>query len=266
MKKLILIPALFLFLLSLALPRTASAQSCCPDTGSSPYKYTYDPATQKCLISGPQGQISVNSNCSSQQFCDTSTKQCVSQSCNTGNCVNDCVCKGGGSSECTVLCKNGSPPPTSSGCGLSSAGRQFCVKTAYNYNVYCSTVSECDEYKKAYANWLNVPQSGTTSKITCTPAGGKTGEGVQTAIGCIPYGDTSAFAGFFIGWGIGIGGGIAFLLTLYAGFMIMTSSGNPERLKAGQELLTSALAGLIMIVFSVFILRIIGVNILGIFK
>ncbi len=91
-------------------------------------------------------------------------------------------------------------------------------------------------------------------------------EAINTAIGCIPFGDPSGFAGFFLGWGVGVGGGIAFLLIVYAGFMIMSSSGNPERLKAGQELLTSALGGLIMLIFSVFILRIIGVNILGILK
>ena len=51
---------------------------------------------------------------------------------------------------------------------------------------------------------------------------------------------------------------------LIAGFQIMTSSGNPERLRAGQELLTSAVAGLILLVFSVFILRTIGIDILGI--
>jgi len=42
----------------------------------------------------------------------------------------------------------------------------------------------------------------------------------------------------------------------------MSSSGNPDRLKAGQELMTSAIAGIIMLIFSVFILRVIGVDIL----
>jgi hypothetical protein len=55
-------------------------------------------------------------------------------------------------------------------------------------------------------------------------------------------------------------------LILYAGFMLMTSTGNPERIKAGQELLTSAISGLILLIFSVFILNFIGINILGIFK
>jgi len=90
---------------------------------------------------------------------------------------------------------------------------------------------------------------------------------INTAIGCIPVlSNTNDFISFVLKWAIGIGGGIAFLLIVYASFMITTSSGNPDRLKAGQELLTSAIAGLIMLIFSIFILRIIGINILGIFS
>ena len=88
--------------------------------------------------------------------------------------------------------------------------------------------------------------------------------GIQTAIGCIHVLEgTDTFLEDLLKWAVGIGGGIAFALMLYAGFMIMTASGNPERIKAGQELLTSAIAGLILLVFSIFILRFIGVDILG---
>ena len=90
---------------------------------------------------------------------------------------------------------------------------------------------------------------------------------LNTAIGCIPILTTKeAFLGFILKWAVGIGGGIAFLLIIYAGFMIITSAGNPERLKAGQELLTSAISGLILLIFSVVILKIIGVDILGLCK
>lgn len=88
---------------------------------------------------------------------------------------------------------------------------------------------------------------------------------LDTAIGCIPVLDSQeAFLGFILKWAIGIGGGIAFLLIVYAGFMIMTSMGNPERLQAGKELLTSAISGLILLILSIFILNIIGVKILAI--
>lgn len=100
-------------------------------------------------------------------------------------------------------------------------------------------------------------QVGGTQELTC-----QGGEGINTAIGCIPISDSNALIGFLLRWAIGVGGGIAFLLIVVAGFQIMTSTGNPERLKAGQELMTSAIAGLIMLIFSVFILRIIGIDIL----
>ena len=90
--------------------------------------------------------------------------------------------------------------------------------------------------------------------------------GISTAIGCIDVlGGQTTFLTELLRWAVGIGGGIAFLLIVYAGFMIMTATGNPERLKAGQELLTSAISGLILLIFSLFILNFIGVNILGIF-
>lgn len=99
---------------------------------------------------------------------------------------------------------------------------------------------------------------------TPNPINGTCGiDAINTAIGCIPFDDATSFAGFFIRWGVGLGGGIAFLLIVYASFLIMTSSGDPQRLKAGQELLTSAIAGLIMLIFSVFLLKFIGVDILN---
>lgn len=84
-----------------------------------------------------------------------------------------------------------------------------------------------------------------------------------TAFGCI---DTTSPAGFttnLMKLGTGVAGGIAFLLILFGGFQIMTSSGNPERLQAGQELVGGSIAGLLLIIFSVFLLRLIGVDILG---
>ncbi len=111
----------------------------------------------------------------------------------------------------------------------------------------------------------SVPGSNSGSNISPTCQGG----GISTAIGCIPVlGDTTGkgLANFLLKWGIGVGSGIAFLLILYAGFMIMTSAGNPERLKAGQELLTSAISGVLLLIFSIFILNFIGIKILGIFS
>lgn len=105
--------------------------------------------------------------------------------------------------------------------------------------------------------------------IFCDESGNPTDEPgdnprIYSAIGCIPVESTQEFVGFLLSWGISIAGGIAFILIVYAGLMIITSAGNPQRLQAGKELITAALSGLMLILIGVFILEFIGVDILNI--
>jgi hypothetical protein len=86
---------------------------------------------------------------------------------------------------------------------------------------------------------------------------------VDTAIGCVNV-SSGDFVTNFFNIGIGIGSMIAFILILFGALQMMTSAGNPEKLNAGKELVTAAITGLLFIIFSIFLLRIIGVNILGI--
>lgn len=86
--------------------------------------------------------------------------------------------------------------------------------------------------------------------------------GIPTAIGCIrtnPVELTKSFLKF----ALGISGGLAFLLMIFGAFQMLTSAGNPETLNAGKERLTSAVIGLLLIIFSVLLLQIIGFDILG---
>lgn len=85
---------------------------------------------------------------------------------------------------------------------------------------------------------------------------------INTAIGCIPVANTQEFTQFLLSWGAGIAGGIAILLIIYGGYLVVTSSGNPQKLQAGKELITSAVMGLLLLMLGAFILRLIGVNIL----
>ncbi len=87
---------------------------------------------------------------------------------------------------------------------------------------------------------------------------------VQTAIGCIDASGPSGITQTFFNIGVGIAGGIAFLLILYGGFTMMVSAGNPEKLNEGRELVGSAVAGLLFIILSIFLLKVIGVDILAI--
>jgi hypothetical protein len=121
----------------------------------------------------------------------------------------------------------------------------------------------------------NVCQSAGTLKpnceqcmygVTLTPGStvpSQSNPKVWTAIGCIET-EPSQFISIILKFGVGIAGGIAFLLILLGGFQVMTASGNPEQMNGGRELIGAAITGLILIIFSVLILKIIGVDILGI--
>lgn len=95
------------------------------------------------------------------------------------------------------------------------------------------------------------------------PCGSETNPGISTAIGCI-HTNPAEFAKDFMTFAIGIGGGLAFLMMLLGAFQMLTSAGNPDTLKAGQDRLTSAVIGLLFVIFAVLLLQIIGVGILKI--
>ena len=203
---------------------------------------------------------------SAKVSCPSSEIQCGSLDAQ-GGCADDClrvVTRGTGGSRGGISWCQCQKPQSSAGtiseggkCQTGGAGGD-CVTSA----PYCwAEPGQAATCHTTSPGTYPSPKEEEQQDPTC-----KQGTGIDTAIGCIPITDTNAFIGFILRWAIGIGGGIAFLLIVYAAFMIMSSSGNPERLKAGQELLTSAIAGLIMLIFSVFILKVIGVDILGLGK
>ncbi|MBI2039674.1 hypothetical protein HYT18_01250 [Candidatus Microgenomates bacterium] len=110
--------------------------------------------------------------------------------------------------------------------------------------------------------------------IICAKSGGqeitgctdnKDNPGIATAIGCIhtsPVGFVKDALKFIIA----ISGGLAFLMMLLGAFQMLTSAGNPETLQAGRERFQSAIIGLLFVIFAVLLLRIIGVDILGLGK
>lgn len=92
------------------------------------------------------------------------------------------------------------------------------------------------------------------------------GKGIDTAIGCLPTNVNDFVKDIIQKRAIPLGAGFAFLLMLYGAFTLITSAGNPESTKKGQEIITSAIVGLLFIIFSVFLLKVIGVDILQLDK
>lgn len=85
----------------------------------------------------------------------------------------------------------------------------------------------------------------------------------DTALGHFQTGPES-FIKMIFGILLSLSGGIAVLLIIISGYRLMTSQGNPEKIQAAREQLTSAIIGLVFIIFSLSILQIIGVDILKI--
>lgn len=89
------------------------------------------------------------------------------------------------------------------------------------------------------------------------------GEGINTALGCIPFkSDNNQFTSSLLSFLAGISGAIALVVMLMATFQIMTGGDNAEQVKKGKELFTAAITGLLFIIFSVVLLRIIAGDII----
>lgn len=86
---------------------------------------------------------------------------------------------------------------------------------------------------------------------------------INSAIGNIPT-NPAKFVQFIYSVVLGLAGGIALVLIIIAGYKTMTSGGNPEATKSANEGLTSAVIGLLFIIFAFVILQIVGVDILRI--
>ena len=86
---------------------------------------------------------------------------------------------------------------------------------------------------------------------------------INTAIGCIPA-SINGFVKWLLPTLFGIAGGIAFLLMIYGFILMATSGGDPKKFQGAKETVTSAITGLLFSIFSLFIARLIILDILKI--
>jgi len=154
----------------------------------------------------------------------------------------------------SICCKS-----TASGCKADNAS---CIEDLDCCSSSCKINKSGDKVCVENKLPTPIPTTAPTGKFDPTCTGQP--QSINTAIGCIPAGDLNEFIAWLLGRVIFIASGIAFLLMAGGAIMYITSSGNPEKMKAGSELITSALSGLLFIIFSVFLLKLIGVDILQI--
>jgi hypothetical protein len=123
-----------------------------------------------------------------------------------------------------------------------------------------ANVDEAKNFKEEITSCVEGSANCTTSKPQACPDGL---EGVMTAIGCIPTEPKTLVEGILKFISVA-SGGIALLLMILAALSMITAEGNPDTIKKAQEKFYSAIIGLLLVIFSVLLMQVIGVDILGI--
>ena len=193
--------------------------------------------------------------------------------------IGDCIgAQTGLAGNCSLFCnqsmQDGSCRQFATCCVECGFTNQVCCPSPYTP---CQGLLNCNSDTNVCENPNPLGQTSVNQNLFCNEDGSPTSNNtgvINTAIGCIRIAEADA-AGEFIGninlvlnfaipWSMGITGGIGLLLIAFAGIQIATSSGNPEKLAAGKELLTAALSGILLLVLAVFFLQFIGQRILQI--
>ncbi|RJQ38421.1 hypothetical protein C4559_01380 [Candidatus Microgenomates bacterium] len=108
-------------------------------------------------------------------------------------------------------------------------------------------------------------QPAAERKDVCKPTtvNGKVNFTCNTAIGDFET-EPTLFIKKIFGFLLGVSGGIALILIIISGYNLMMAQGNPEKIQGAKETLTSAIVGLLFIIFSFVILEVVGVDLLKI--
>lgn len=175
----------------------------------------------------------------------------------------ECIKKEDSELETNTCTCDGTGKITNSSC-QGDTPRENCVTRASPVYCYCSpeTSNSTDDY---IAPRPGTPEAeGLTSFVNLYNPSAGCGTGyIAVASWCFPY-DTNGIASKLIQIIFGIAGGIAFLLMVYGFIMVATASGDEKKLQAAKETITSAVTGLLISLFALFLFRLIAINILQI--
>jgi hypothetical protein len=141
---------------------------------------------------------------------------------------------------------------------------QVAQKTATSQDTIYFDIPLNDPGKFELSGWHKVQTGDTKCKFPLTVTVKGNGGGGSTSMpGSGAGGDPAAFASKFAAIAIGIAGGVAFLLMIYGSFRLVFSNGDVEAVQQGRQVIVAAVTGLIVVIFSVFLLHLIGISILG---
>jgi len=172
----------------------------------------------------------------------------------TGNCVED---------------------PNGPKCGLGPREpfcrydiRGICGEDSLKANCECATQEEARKDPELNGTYKIVGQISNIKKDRLCDVNTKTAPKdrtikIHTALGCIPI-NVIELVGWIFERGFGIVGGIAFILLIGAFIQLATSEGDVKKIQGAKELITSTVTGLLLSIFSIFIIRLLMITILRI--
>lgn len=89
-----------------------------------------------------------------------------------------------------------------------------------------------------------------------------TNNGYYSAIGCVRFDVSDFLTKWVFGFGVSIAGLFALACIIVSAIKIQLSQGNAESVQQSRESITSCILGLMLIIFSVFLLNFVGITIL----
>ena len=170
------------------------------------------------------------------------------------------------------------------GAGFGTTSEPVCFASVWvpgtSYSCKCLTAIEEEKLKDGpwrknvgdNAYWFDLryyiesTAVGTldSKHIFCDKFGPKTANPmISTGLGCIPV-NFIQFVAWIFEKGSGVVGGIAFILLIGAFIQLATSEGDVKKIQGAKELITSTVTGLLLSIFSIFIIRLLMITILRI--
>lgn len=128
----------------------------------------------------------------------------------------------------------------------------------------CPDLAKCLEENiesGGYDLCMQIPEENVETKTRCLNC--FTSSGIWTAVGCIPQAPEKIIT-TILEIGLSVGGAVVIIMILIGSFMLSASQGDPKKTQEAKEMITSAIIGLLFIIFSITILQFIGVSIIKI--
>jgi len=196
-----------------------------------------------------------------------------------GGCCKGYICANGGvtsggTNQCgkavdCYICPAGSlwsPASDPMGCVNQTSGASVeATSTTCDSSLLCNEGQGC--ISGAAPTPPPPPCSVTATSTVTNPDGTKTTvttcQSIDSGVGISLATDPGGLINTLVAIVLSVAGAIALLLIIISGYRLMVSQGNPENVKNAREQLTAAIIGLLFVIFSLVILQLIGVNILG---